>query len=179
MPGRRTPAIPPYSAPSGPAQEGVDEGARVVARRRMDDEPGRLVDDQQVVVLVGDHQRDRLAGQLEPDRGGHVQLEDVAGADQDVRLEGRSVVGQPAVGDQALDVAPGQAGRVGHEAVGSLAARAVRHDERAHPGRLSGSLSGLGHGRVRARVVGCVSHRYAPDGPPTGRPAGAAAGSPG
>ena len=41
-------------------QEGVHEGARSVPGRRMHDEPGRLVDDQHVVVLVGDDERDRL-----------------------------------------------------------------------------------------------------------------------
>ena len=38
-------------------QQRVDERAARMARRRVDDQPGRLVDDQQVVVLVDDPQR--------------------------------------------------------------------------------------------------------------------------
>ena len=54
MPGRWTPAMPPYAAAVGMRQQRVDERAAGVAGRRMDDQPGRLVDDQQVVVLVDD-----------------------------------------------------------------------------------------------------------------------------
>jgi hypothetical protein len=39
-------------------QEGVDQGVAGMARRRVDDQPGRLVEDEQVVVLVDDRQRD-------------------------------------------------------------------------------------------------------------------------
>ena len=39
-------------------QQRVDQRAAGMARRRMDDQPGRLVDDQQVVVLVDDAERD-------------------------------------------------------------------------------------------------------------------------
>ena len=39
-------------------QQRVDERAARVTGRRVDDEPGRLVDDQQVGVLVDDPQRD-------------------------------------------------------------------------------------------------------------------------
>jgi hypothetical protein len=62
MPGRWTPAMPPYSVSrASSALTSVRPGAR----RRMDDQPGRLVDDQQVVVLVDDGERDRLGLQLE------------------------------------------------------------------------------------------------------------------
>ncbi len=44
----------------------------------MDDEPGRLVDDQQVVVLVDDGERDRLRRQLEGLRIGHVEIQDLS-----------------------------------------------------------------------------------------------------
>ena len=37
-------------------EQAVDERAGRMAGRRMDHEPGRLVDDEQVLVLVGDHE---------------------------------------------------------------------------------------------------------------------------
>ncbi len=59
-------------------QQRVDERARVVAGRGMRDQPGGLVDDQQVVVLVQHGQRDALGdergvhgGRLLP--GDHVR----------------------------------------------------------------------------------------------------------
>ena len=42
----------------------VDQRAVGIARRRMDDEPGRLVDDDEVLVLVDDVERDILALRL-------------------------------------------------------------------------------------------------------------------
>ena len=42
------------------AEQRVNEGARAVARRRVNHHPCRLVDDHEVGVLVDDLQRDRL-----------------------------------------------------------------------------------------------------------------------
>src|SRR5439155_15151559 len=42
------------------AQEALDERAGGPARPRMDRDPGGLVDDEQVLVLVGDRELDRL-----------------------------------------------------------------------------------------------------------------------
>jgi hypothetical protein len=42
---------------SGEALEQVDERVGVVARRRVDDESGGLVDDDEPLVLVEDHRR--------------------------------------------------------------------------------------------------------------------------
>jgi hypothetical protein len=47
-----------------PAEEPVDERAGGVPRRRVDDNPRRLVDDQQVLVLVGNLERDLLRREL-------------------------------------------------------------------------------------------------------------------
>ena len=69
MPGRRTPAMPPYVSARAAAEQRVDERSVGVARRRMDDEPGRLVDDEQVLVLVDDGDVDlRLGDRLRRDR---------------------------------------------------------------------------------------------------------------
>jgi hypothetical protein len=51
-------------AAGGPADKPVHERSGRVARRRVDDDPGRLVHDQQLLVLVGDRQRDVLRLQL-------------------------------------------------------------------------------------------------------------------
>src|SRR5260370_27109541 len=42
------------------ADQGVDEGAVRVSRRRMDDHAGGLVDDDQMCILKADIERDRL-----------------------------------------------------------------------------------------------------------------------
>ena len=47
-------------------EQSVDERPAPVARRGMDDDPGRLVDDEEVLVLVGDPKLHRLG--LEPAR---------------------------------------------------------------------------------------------------------------
>src|SRR5712692_4107086 len=51
----------PRPAPAAPQQR-VDEGARVMAGRRMHNHARRLVDDHQVRVFVDDLERDRLGG---------------------------------------------------------------------------------------------------------------------
>ena len=119
MPGRATPAIPPYSDAAAPGEERVDQRvAVVVAGRRVDHETGRLVDDQQVVVLVDDAELDVWRGrQVERDRLRDVEPDLGPGGDDRVRPDGHAVDGQPTVGDELLDVASGQAGRVGHEPV--------------------------------------------------------------
>jgi hypothetical protein len=51
-----------------------------VAGRRVHDQTGRLVDDEQVGILVDDVQRDRLGSMCVGDGRRHVDLDDVAGA---------------------------------------------------------------------------------------------------
>ncbi len=43
-------------------EQRVDQRSVEIARGGMDDEAGRLIDDDQVLVLVGDDQRDVLGG---------------------------------------------------------------------------------------------------------------------
>ena len=69
-------------------QERVDQRAARMTGRRVDDEPGRLVDDQQVLVLVDDPQRDlgrRL--EIEGDRLRDVDRELRPGADDRIRAK--------------------------------------------------------------------------------------------
>ena len=54
------------------AQERVDKSPRVMARRRMDDHAGRLVDDSEVFVLVHHLERNRFGGSL-----GNIGLRDL------------------------------------------------------------------------------------------------------
>ena len=54
----------PGQALAAMGDERVDERPRLVPRRRMHHEPCRLVDDDEVVVLVDDGERDRLALRL-------------------------------------------------------------------------------------------------------------------
>ena len=118
----------------------MDHRAGRVARRRVDDQPGRLVDDEQVVVLVDDAQDDVRLG-LERERHGlrHEEPEVGARADDRVRAQRRAVgAGQVAGRDELLDVAARQARGVGHVAVDPDRDRPVRYgqfaDERAGSG---------------------------------------------
>ena len=66
MPGRASPPMP-VSDVAAMGDQRVDQRAVGIARGRMDDEPGRLVDDDEILVLVDDVERDILALR----RGGH------------------------------------------------------------------------------------------------------------
>ena len=55
-------------------EQGVDEGAGVMARRRVDDHPCRLDHYQQIGVLVDNLERDRLRPRLKQDGGGGLEL---------------------------------------------------------------------------------------------------------
>ena len=57
------------------ADQPVDERSRRVARRRVHDDPRRLVDHEQVLVLVGDPQRNVLANDLAARRLRKLELE--------------------------------------------------------------------------------------------------------
>ena len=136
--------------PAGPAwaSSALTSVSAGVARRRMDDEPGRLVDDQQVRVLVDDADRDLGRGREierlglrddEPQRG--------PGPDHGVRLERQPVGGQVAGRDQLLDVAPRQTRDVGDVAVDALERGTRRDLERVD----AGSRHRGGPGRPGAR----------------------------
>ncbi len=72
----------------------------------MDDESGRLVDDQQIVILVDDLEGDRLTCDIEGHDRRDVEDEPVARPDHGVGLDRRPAGGQPPLDDQLLDEAP-------------------------------------------------------------------------
>src|SRR4029077_4101824 len=86
-PGPAPAGDPAVFGAAGPAEQGVDERPRRMSSRRMDDEPGRLVDDEKVVVLVDDAHGDGLAAGVERHDRGHRQLEPVARSDHGVGLD--------------------------------------------------------------------------------------------
>ncbi len=59
----------------------IDQRAGLMAGGRMHHEPLGLVDDDDVVVLVDDIERDILAGRLGGDRFRHVDCDRIAGGD--------------------------------------------------------------------------------------------------
>jgi hypothetical protein len=93
----------------------------------VDDQPGRLVDDDQVVVLEQDHERHRLG--LGDQRRGRPHPHDdlVAGAQLDARLGCRRAADEDvALVDQALDLRAAQLGQPrGDERVEPLGDRRV------------------------------------------------------
>jgi hypothetical protein len=68
MPGRATPPMP--DSARRVRDERVDQRAGARAGGRVDDKPGRLVDDDQLVVLVNDIERNRLGRRCGRGSGG-------------------------------------------------------------------------------------------------------------
>ena len=110
-------------------QQAVDEGPGRMARRRMDDEPGRLVDDEQVLVLVGDPQRQLLRLERARRRVGHLDRQ-LLPALQPVALRTAAPVDlDPARGERALRGGTGaELGQSTQEPVEPRPRRVVRDD---------------------------------------------------
>ena len=86
-------------------QQRVDQRAARVAGRRMHDHPGRLVDDDEVRVLVEDRQRQRLGLRRRVDRLRDVDRDLLPGLDRLVRLRrARPATQHVAVLDQPLNL---------------------------------------------------------------------------
>ena len=85
-------------------EQGVDERAARVARGRVHDHAGRLVHDDQVVVLVDDRQRERFGLRRRVDRLRHVDADLLPGLERAVGLGRASVDLDVAVLDEALDL---------------------------------------------------------------------------
>ena len=96
--------------------------------RRVDDEPGRLVDDEQVLVLVGDPQVERLVRARARRSRARLEL-DLLPALEPVALRARDAVDEHrAGGEQALGRgARADLGQRGEEAVEPLAGRRLRN----------------------------------------------------
>ena len=126
----------------GPAgQECVDKRAARMAGGRVDNETGRLVDDEHVVVFVGYRERDFLGLHLERDRVRDIEIDGLAGHDLLIRLDRKSSDGDLTVNDQLLNVAPGQSGSVGDKTIHS-ASGSLGHDDRLSPHGLASLLVG-------------------------------------
>ena len=133
---------------AGAPQQGVDERAGGMAGAGVRDQAGRLVDHQQVLVLVHDGQVDGLAEQV--GRQGRRDLQADGGARGEDRVGAqRAAIARDVPGrDQALDVRPAQAGGVRHEAVRARAGGAGGHGQRGrltrHPSLTPGASAGRG-----------------------------------
>ncbi len=102
MPGRLTPPMP--EAAAAMMDQRIDERTRPVASTRMHDEAGRLDEDDQMVVLIENVERDILALRFRVFRFGQVNLEAIAWLDLLLRFGHRLAVDRNgALLDQALD----------------------------------------------------------------------------
>ena len=110
MPGRCTPAMPAGARSAPRPRSAFTSVPASWPGDGMHDEARRLVDDQQVVVLVHDVDRDlRLRDRRRRRRRRDSQLQRRAAADDRVRLDRLSVDREPALADEALHVAPATA----------------------------------------------------------------------
>ena len=108
MPGRLTPPDP-RKAGAAMGNERVDQRAVRVARRRMDDEAGGLVHDDQVVVFIGDRERDVLAAGCLVQRRRDVERDRLARFDPVCGLRYRLARNRdPARLDQGLEPRAGE-----------------------------------------------------------------------
>ncbi len=149
MPG---PALGAAGQRRAAGDQRVDQGVVPVARRGVDHQPGGLVDDGEVLVLVDDGERDgggaERAGRLvlgEPDGDQLAAGEDPGGAG------GLAVDGHRLVGDEPGGLGAGEAELVGEEAVEALG---LRGDD----GELDACLrlASRHRGRLRLRASGVL-----------------------
>src|SRR5262245_60095343 len=87
--------------------EGVDESAGLVPGRGMDDEAGRLVDDDEGVVLIDDVERNSFGCGLGGDGRGQADAHMLARLDLAARLaHGRPLDSDAAIGNKGLESGP-------------------------------------------------------------------------
>ena len=97
-------------------QQPVDEGARTGAAGRVHDEPGRLVDDEQVLVLPED--RESIASGSQREHGRELDVDALPAAEAVALRPPLAVDERGAVGDQALGKRAGRdLGPLGEDAV--------------------------------------------------------------
>jgi hypothetical protein len=136
------------AARRGMGEQPVDQGPDRVSGRRVDDEAGGLVDDEQMLVLPRDPQLHLLGDEIARHGLGRVQL-DLLAADEPKALRAHLAVDvHPASGEQALG---GRAGadlrQLGEEAVESLPGGCVRNGAAAL--QLRRVATGAARGRRR------------------------------
>ncbi|OQC26575.1 MAG: hypothetical protein BWX70_02328 [Verrucomicrobia bacterium ADurb.Bin070] len=107
----------------------IDQGAVRMPRRRMHHQSGRLVEHQQVTVLVKDVERDRLRLRHRRQRRGHLDLERLPGRHRRIGFDRPACTRHPALLDQRLNARAREAGRLRGQPGIEPAGRAVRHRE--------------------------------------------------
>ena len=112
MPGRRTPPMPERLV-AAMREQRVHQRAVGIAGRGMNHEPGRLVDDDDMLVLIDDGEIHGLRHRLVGDRRRQAQGEALAGADPQRRVRyGRAIQGHVSRLDEMLDARPRKIGEM-------------------------------------------------------------------
>ena len=142
--------------PRDVVQQGVHQGSAVVPGRGVDHHAGRLVDHRQVGVVVQDGQRQRFRRRRRRHRGGHLQIDHVAGVHGMARPHRLPVQEDVALPDQPLYLRPRSLGHDGgHEVVEARAVVRVGDLQTlgVRGGRRQGSLArhAWSRGRLAAR----------------------------
>ncbi|OPY16542.1 MAG: hypothetical protein A4E74_01816 [Syntrophus sp. PtaB.Bin075] len=92
-------------------KEGIDEGARDVTRRRMDDQTCRLVQNKDVMVLIQNGKRDIMRDKFQRGCRGFFKHHDIAGSKLLTRPDFRLPAdGHPAAFNKTLQPGSGKAG---------------------------------------------------------------------
>ena len=130
-------------------EQSVDEGARRVPRRRVHDQPSGLVDDEEVLVLVGDPEVHRLGLERAFRQAGRLEG-DLLSARQPVALRASRAVHQDrAAAEQPFGDGPrADLGKPGEEAVEPLARRRVRDAQAGRRSRAAGAAARGRRGRA-------------------------------
>ena len=131
-------AGPRYPANAGKTgttvvQQGVDDGAGLVAGRRVHGDARRLVDDDQVGVFVEDGERDVLRQGDGRRRWGDIETVGPRLSFRRAVDDRNTVAGHPAFSDQRLNAAPRQIGEPGRQPLVDAARRRVGfYDQKLH-----------------------------------------------
>ena len=151
MPGRRSPPMPQAVAAMG--DQRVDQRAVFIAGRRVHDQAWRLVEHQQVAILIEDRKRDclRLAGLPPPARAGRACSRAPARTGSAGSRDRHAVAGGVAGLDQRFDARARDGAERARRGNGP---RAGRQRRPRRPGRMDGCLGRgfVGHGPPIART---------------------------